>query len=118
MPSRRWLLLSLLALAPAPVVALHNHLTKSTPTADSAGPAPKEIRLWFAENVDPRFSSISLLTSDSTKLAIGKPQGTDDPLSIASSVATPLPPGDYLVVWRTAGDDGHAVRGKFRFTVK
>ena len=41
----------------------------------------------------------------------------DDPLSIAADPAQPLGPGKYLVVWRTAGDDGHAVRGRYAFTV-
>ena len=104
--------------APATAMAWHNHLTKSTPAADETGAqSPKEIRLWFAEKVQVQFSSIGLLTADSTKVDIGKAHATDDPLSIAADVTKPLGPGKYTVVWRTAGDDGHAVRGKFAFTV-
>lgn len=55
--------------------------------------------------------------ADSTKIEIGKPHPTDEPLSIAADLTKPLGAGRYLVVWRTAGDDGHAVRGKFAFTV-
>ena len=72
---------------------------------------------WFAEKVQPQFSSISLLTADSTKVEIGKAHGTDDPLSIAADLTKALAAGKYTVVWRSAGDDGHAVRGKFAFTV-
>lgn len=113
------LALTLAALAaPATAMAWHNHLTKSTPAADeTVAQSPKEIRLWFAEKVQAPFSSVSLLTADSTKVETGKAHGTDDPLSIATEVAKPLAAGRYTVIWRTAGDDGHAVRGRFAFTV-
>lgn len=111
--------ISLALAAPATASAFHNHLTKSLPAADAtvAG-SPKEVRLWFAEKVTPSFSSISLLAADSSKVEMAKAHATDDPLSIAAEVSKPLAAGTYTVVWRTAGDDGHAVRGKFAFTVK
>lgn len=112
------LLVSLSLALPASVVAMHNHLTRSTPAADESVAAPREIRLWFAEKVQAPFSSIGLLAADSSKIEIGKAHATDDPLSIAADVGKPLAAGKYIVVWRTAGDDGHAVRGKFAFTVK
>ena len=104
--------------APMTAMALHNRLTKSIPGADeTVGQSPKEIRLWFAEKVQAPFSSIGLLAADSSKIEIGKAHTTDDPLSIAAEVTKPLAAGKYVVVWRTAGDDGHAVRGKFAFMV-
>ncbi|MSR01149.1 MAG: copper resistance protein CopC [Gemmatimonadetes bacterium] len=103
----------------APALLFHNELTKSVPAADAALPAsPKTIRLWFAEKVEPKFSSITLQKPDSTKIEIGKPQATDDPKSIVSEVPTALPAGAYVIRWRTAGTDGHAVRGSFKFSVK
>lgn len=111
--------LTVAALAASPVLALHNHLEKSTPAADETlAASPKEIRLWFAEKIDPKFSSITLMRPDSSKIEIGKAHGTDDPKSIAADVTTPLASGKYLIRWRTAGDDGHAVRGTFGFAVK
>src|SRR5262249_37580220 len=99
-------------------VAFHNHLTKSVPAADQKVTAPpKEIRLWFAEKPDPRFSNVTLLTADSTKIPTSKARSTDDPLSVAVDLTATLAPGKYTVSWRTAGDDGHAVRGKYGFTV-
>lgn len=118
MSRTHWLALAALIAAPATAVAWHNHLEKSLPAADSAGAAPKEVRLWFAEKVEPKFSSISLLKADSSKIEIGKAQGTDDPKSVSALVPAALAPGGYIVVWRTAGDDGHAVRGRYAFTVK
>ncbi len=111
--------LILAAFVSAPALALHNHLEKSTPAADElVAQSPKEIRLWFAEKVDPKFSSITLMRADSSKVEIGKTHGTDDPKSIAAAVPAALISGKYLIRWRSAGDDGHAVRGTFAFSVK
>ena len=112
------LLVSFTLVVPASGLAMHNHLTKSTPAAEETITSPKEIRLWFAEKVEPQFSSMGLLTADSSKVEIGKAHATDDPLSIAADIGKKLPAGKYVVTWRSAGDDGHAVRGKFAFTVK
>jgi methionine-rich copper-binding protein CopC len=111
--------LGLAAMAAAPAMAFHNHLEKSTPAEnETVATSPKEIRLWFAEKIDPKFSSITLMKADSTKIEIAKAHGTDDPKSIAAEVTTTLASGRYLIRWRTAGDDGHAVRGTFGFAVK
>lgn len=113
-------LATLLTVATAvPAIAFHNHLTKSIPAVDEQlTSSPKTIRLWFAEKVEAKFSSITLMRADSTKIETPKPVATDDPKSITTDVATVLPPGKYLIRWRTAGDDGHAVRGTFSFLVK
>jgi hypothetical protein len=103
----------------APAIALHNHLTKSIPAADAVlARGPTTIRLWFSERPTPAFSSITLLAADSTRIPTTKPRATDDTLSIIADISAPVVPGKYLVTWRTAGDDGHAVRGKFGFSVK
>lgn len=111
--------LGAMMIATSSAVALHNHLAKSTPEADQELTAsPKTIRLWFTEKVDPKFSSITLMKADSTKIETPKAAATDDPKSITTEVPTTLPPGKYLIRWRTAGSDGHAVRGTFSFMVK
>lgn len=109
----------LAALVALPAVAWHNHLTKSTPAEnEELTESPKVLRLWFAEKVEPRFSSVVLMKADSSRVEIGKPKATDDPKSFSADVPGTLAPGTYLIRWRTAGDDGHAVRGTFKFSVK
>ena len=44
-------------------------------------------------------------------------KATEDKLSIAVAVTSPLPAGKYTVTWKTAGTDGHVIRGSFGFTV-
>ena len=110
---------ALVGLGTATAVALHNHLTKSVPEADQqVAESPKTIRLWFAEKVEPKFSSITLMRADSSKIETPKAAATDDPKSITTQVPGVLTPGKYLIRWRTAGSDGHAVRGTFSFSVK
>jgi methionine-rich copper-binding protein CopC len=104
---------------PGVAAAFHNHLKKSAPAAnESLAASPKEIRLWFEENPEVKLSGITLLTADSAKVAVGTVRTTDDPTSIAVDVTSPLKAGTYIVSWRTASKDGHAVRGKYNFTAK
>lgn len=96
----------------------HNHLVKSLPAAgDTLAASPQEIRLWFNEKPAIRFTSVTLLTADSTKIVTIKAVATGDSLAAAAPLPTPLVPGTYLITWRTAGTDGHAIRGTYRFTI-
>jgi methionine-rich copper-binding protein CopC len=98
---------------------LHNHLVKSDPAADAKIPAPPTaIKLWFAEKPEVAFTSITLMKSDSSRIATLRAVATDDTMAVSIPLgATTLVPGDYLVGWRTASRDGHAVRGTFRFSI-
>ena len=117
-PTLRPAALALLVAATAGFGVFHNKLVKSTPAKDAVVAAPKEIRLWFAEKAEPGLSSITVIGTDSSKVATGKVKATDDPLSIAVDVTGPMKPGGYVVRWRTSGTDGHVIRGSYPFTVK
>ena len=96
----------------------HNHLVKSSPMAGESVPAsPAEIRLWFNERPEIPFTSVTLLTADSTKIVTIKAVKTTDSMAVVAPLVNPLKPGTYLVTWRTAGTDGHAIRGTYRFTI-
>jgi len=96
----------------------HNHLVKSIPSAgETVAASPKEVRLWFSEKPAIRFTSVTLLTADSTKIETIKAVATTDSLAVAAPLSTSLAAGTYLVTWRTAGNDGHAIRGTYRFTI-
>ncbi len=107
-----------LALAAWSTSARHNRLTHSLPAADTTLASPAEIRLSFSERPEPRLSAISLLASDSSRVALGPVRATSDPLTISAAVPAPLAAGRYAVAWRTTSTDGHAVRGRFVFTVR
>ena len=97
---------------------LHNHLVKSSPGKDEQlSSAPKEVRLWFSERPEVAFTSVTLMQEDSTRIATVKAVATTDSLVVAAPLTMALPPGKYLVGWRTASRDGHAIRGVFGFTI-
>jgi copper resistance protein C len=97
---------------------VHNHLVKSIPgSGETLTASPREVRLWFNERPEVPFTSVTILTSDSTKVATIKAVPTPDSMSVALPLPTTLAPGRYLVNWRTASTDGHAVRGTFGFSI-
>lgn len=121
LPNRVLVTLACLAVPALAVPAsalFHTRLEKSTPAKDAAlAAAPTEIRLWFNERVEAKLSTISVVGSDSSKVALGAVKATDDPMSIAAPVTGAMTPGTWIVRWRTAGKDGHAVRGSFSFSI-
>ncbi|HEY9382756.1 MAG TPA: copper resistance CopC family protein [Gemmatimonadales bacterium] len=97
---------------------VHNHLVKSSPSDGERLPAaPQEVRLWFNERPEIPFTSVTLMQGDSTKIATIKAVATGDSMVVAIPLATALAPGKYLVAWRTASSDGHAIRGVFGFSI-
>jgi methionine-rich copper-binding protein CopC len=98
--------------------ARHNRLVRAEPGVDSnVKQSPAEIRLWFKEPPELAVSSIKLADAAGKAYATGSVKATDDKTSIAAGVTTALPPGRYTVTWKTAGVDGHVIRGSFEFTV-
>ena len=108
----------LLMFAIAPSALAHAHPKIMKPAPDSTGPAPDSISITFSEGVEPKFSSIRLLTAD------GKPAATQvsrpkphDPTTLILPVPR-LPPGTYTVQWSNVALDGHRLEGSYKFTVK
>lgn len=96
----------------------HNHLVKSTPTnGDKLVASPQDVRLWFNERPEIPFTSVTILRADSTKIATIKAVATNDSMAVSAPLPAPLAAGSYLVVWRTASRDGHAIRGTFGFSI-
>lgn len=96
----------------------HSRLSRAEPAVDSTvRESPAQVRLWFTETCEVSLSTIKLLNATGAEVPLGKASGTDDPRSIVATVPGKLTPGRYQVVYKTAGHDGHAVRGDYWFTV-
>jgi methionine-rich copper-binding protein CopC len=96
----------------------HNHLVKSAPdSGEKLTASPKEVRLWFNERPEIPFTSVTLLRADSTKIVTIKALATDDSMAVSAPLPAPLAPGVYLITWRTASRDGHAIRGTYGFSI-
>lgn len=76
----------------------HAKLVKSDPGRRAIiKTAPKEIRLWFNEKLEPAYSSASLFDGKGTSVAAGSSAvRRDDPKRITLPVGTLLP-GEYQV---------------------
>ena len=99
------------------IVIAHARLQKSEPAAGaSLAAAPKQIQLWFSEKLDPSVSKIEV-SGPSGKVELG-PAHTMGDKSLMAAIGTKLADGAYTVSWQTSGDDGHMVKGAFKFMVK
>ena len=109
----------LLSTATVPARALfHTKLTKSNPAADTTiAASPKTIELWWNEKPEASLTTVTVQGADSAKAELGKVRVSENLMGVATDVAKPLSPGKYVVKWKTAGKDGHAVRGSFNFSV-
>ena len=110
---------ALLAAAATPAGArFHTRLTRSNPAADTTLTAsPKVIELWWNEKPEASLTTVTVQGADSAKADLGKIRLSDNLMGVATDVAKPLMPGKYVVKWKTAGKDGHAVRGAFNFSI-
>ena len=109
--------LLLLLVAAVAVVSAHMAVSKTMPEADAVLlESPAAIQVWFTQAPDPAISRLTL-DGASGELALDELDIRDD-RSLVASVPSRLAAGDYTVRWRTAGDDGHAQRGEFSFTVR
>jgi methionine-rich copper-binding protein CopC len=88
------------------------------PVADASVPTPAEVRLWFTQVAQAGSVGIRLIDARGTAVETGEPaRDAEDGRIYAIAVGRTLAAGPYTVSWRGIGDDGHTVRGEFRFTV-
>ncbi|MBC7790743.1 MAG: copper resistance protein CopC/CopD [Anaerolineae bacterium] len=109
-----------LALILCPAVAwAHAHLKRSEPAGGAlVTRSPQVIRLWFTERPELSMTAISLKDENGKIFSLSAVErDRDDPLMVSLRVTELLPPGRYMVGWRSAGSDGHPSRGTFSFVV-
>ena len=102
----------------APVFA-HAQLIKAEPARRATlDKAPTEVRLWFNEEIEGAYTSLSVLGANKKPVTDAKPQVvSDDPKSIVLPLSE-LRPGKYTVKFRVLSVDGHIVDESFNFKVK
>ncbi len=115
-----WTGLALLAaLATVSPALAHATLVRSNPAANAVvAQIPSEIRLWFSEALEPRFSSFML--HDQSGKPLDTPASQIDPADATQMAMRPgtLPDGLYIVAWQSvSATDGHAAQGSFPFTI-
>jgi hypothetical protein len=113
-------------LVPTAIVALllgvtsapaHAYLDHASPLVGSTvTTAPSEVRMWFTQALEPRFSGAQLRSGAGAVLGNGVVD-TGDPKQMVIRVHG-LPPGKYRVTWKILSVDTHRTEGSFSFEVK
>ncbi len=105
----------------ATLAMAERHLTMidSRPVAETTvSTIPDTIQLWFSQDLEPTINRIAL-EGPTGEVKLGKTEpAAGDGSSMMVPVAETLSDGTYTVSWRAAGNDGHPVRGRFRFNVE
>lgn len=110
------------------VASAHAILLRSDPAKDAVlRIAPHQIRMWFSEDLNPTFSTVSVVSASNTDASNVNAPGhrvdngdahvsLSDPKEMDITLPTNLSPAAYIVLYRTdSAQDGHILRGSFLF---
>src|ERR1700730_7128976 len=89
------------------------------PVGGTVAASPPEIRLYFSEAIEPRFSGIELTSLDGRPVKTG-PSTVDprDQMQLVLPVKPALPSGRYKITWHVVSVDTHPTQGDFTFEIK
>lgn len=99
----------------SPPASAHTDLTSSTPAAGAVlASAPAEVVLRFAHAL--RGSTrVAVLGPGGADVAAGAPRVAG--ATVAVALRSPLPDGDYRIVYHAVTDDGHRQPGSVAFVI-
>jgi copper resistance protein C len=95
----------------------HAYLDRAEPrVGSSVSVAPRQLSLWFTQNLEPAFSGAQVVDAAGTRVDQG---ARVDPAnrSLLRVFLRPLRPGSYRVHWRVLSVDTHTTEGSFSFQV-
>ena len=93
----------------------HAFLDHAEPRVGNSTPtAPKEVVLFFTQNLEPAFSSMEVSDANGARVDQGKPRISATTMRVGLKQ---LPPGTYRVRWQVLSVDTHTTEGNFTFRV-
>lgn len=97
----------------------HSVPVSYSPKPNSTVSAPSQLTIQFSEQLEPRFSLLSVSGPDGKPVTQQKSQlNSKDAKTLTLSLPA-LHSGTYSVHWvAVASDDGHRLQGDYKFTVK
>jgi methionine-rich copper-binding protein CopC len=113
----RWTIIVVGFLLLATAAWAHAFLDHARPAVGATVGVPKEVSIWFTEQVEPAFSAIEVTDAAGTRVDQG---GTHPDPADAKELRVGLKmlkPGTYKVNWHVVSVDTHRTRGDFSFTV-
>ncbi len=93
----------------------HASLIKADPPPNAIlSAAPNVVSLWFDEELDTQFSSVTVLDKNQTRVDLQNLQFSPDRKQMTIGVRRDLPLGAYTVSWRVlSAVDGHITKGVY-----
>jgi methionine-rich copper-binding protein CopC len=86
---------------------------------DTLTASPAAVKLWFTQSVQAASTAMRVTAADGRVIQTGPITVDTARLSPAVAVVSEqLPAGTYTVAWKTMAADGHAISGKYSFTVR
>jgi methionine-rich copper-binding protein CopC len=99
--------------------AAHSRLVKSDPPARAVlDTAPKELKLWFNEGVEPAFAKIWIVPAQGAQISLTSRGDSSDRKLLIVTLPDNLPAGPLNIGYHVLSVDGHVVEDKLTFTVK
>jgi methionine-rich copper-binding protein CopC len=100
-------------------VAAHSRLVRSDPPARAVlDTAPKELKLWFNEAVEPAFAKIWIDPEQGAQIALISHGDSSDQRLLIVTLPDNLPAGPVNIGYHVLSVDGHTVEDKLSFTIK
>jgi len=103
----------------APPAWAHAFLDHASPAVGSSVPAaPTVVTLWFTQDLEPAFSTVTVTDKAGQRVDLGDaqvPPGQPAELQVGLKK---LPRGTYTVQWRVVSVDTHNTEGHFTFDVR
>ena len=96
----------------------HAFLERASPEVGSTVQgSPEAISLRFSEDLEPAFSTVSVLDQAGNRVDTGNVRLDPADPKLLRLPLHPLAPGVYKVGWRVLSVDTHATQGNFTFQV-
>jgi copper resistance protein C len=80
----------------------------------TAATAPREVTLWFTQDLEPAFSTVAVTDASGQRVDAGGPTIDGNVMRVP---LRSIVPGQYKVTWRALSVDTHTTEGAFTFTV-
>jgi methionine-rich copper-binding protein CopC len=99
--------------------AAHSRLVKSDPAARAVvTAAPKEVRLWFNEQVEPAFAKIWIAVPQGETIPLASRGDPSDTRLLVAILPDTLADGAVVIAFHVLSVDGHTIEDKLTFTIK
>ena len=97
----------------------HSRLVKSDPSSRAVlDKAPKELKLWFNEGVEPAFAKVWIVPAHGAQILLTSHGDSSNPRLLIVALPDNLPAGPVNIGYHMLSVDGHVVDAELTFTIK